>query len=610
MPDQRDPEAKAQPLTADQVRGLYQELHGLYAGRNGDYARARNLYSAQHWDNDLLEVPEGHRYTLVLNYIRPTVQKTVQLLLGQMPGIQVLPPGTDPEAAEFAESLEALLYKSWEDNEAPLVFRRVAHNMALLRRGLIYYWWDAHAEKVRFRSVAPDNFYPVYDGERLVECVIVSRRNTRALRRMYPKQASKIVPDDEGDDVIDEARWARVVNGQMDALSSGSGTTDGRHGAMSDLAGKTTVYDWYDSDGNWVRVMGDAVHRQNLDYGMGKPPVIEFPNALPGDEREPHSEIDDIRDLVLYLDQLVSQQADIIRRYANPTVLDEQSGQSTEDLRQAIQGQGGIIPLKKDGNVRFLNWDGQPPDITNQYARVLAAVYDLSGKPATSYGQVLSNQSGVATNMSLSPATTTTEEKQSIFGFGLVELNKCILRLYERFMAGREIPVRVAVSRRPGTSAWKYYDVELTGDRISGWYNNRIKWPSALRTDDPIFVQNEIAKSKADGSNPPAQSWYTTAENLGIEDVEAEKQRILSELEDPRLHPERLEAASNAMSAMAGGTLGSPLDRLPGGLMGGDPLAGADLPGGGIEGAMMGSGSPHSPKSQKDTKAKTRTSGY
>ena len=590
MPDYADTGTGPDALSGAEVRALYHELRSLNSQRNAEYQTARDRYMGNHWGDSENPNPEGRRYTITLNYIRPTVQKTVQFLLGQMPGIQVMPPGTDDMARRAAEQMEALLYAAWDKNDAEKVFRRIAHNMALLRRGVLYYWWDPKAKCVHFRSVAPDNFYPVYDGEEIVECVIVSRRLTRALQASYPKLAKKIVSDNRGDDVFDEGNWTRVVNGAVDALA----TSPDADSKSPSLVGRTTVLDWYDKYGNWVRVFGGddtAVHSQKLGYGLPGPPVIEFPNALPGDEREPHSEIDDITELNLYLDQLISQQANIIKRYSNPTVLDKQSGQGAQQIRQAIQAEGGVLPIRRDGDIVLLNWQGTPPDISSQYARVLNAIYDLSGKPASAYGQLLSNQSGVATNMALSPATSSNEEKQALFGWGLIKLNEAILQLYEKFMKGEAIEIRGTYSKKQNDAAWQYFDINMRGADIGGWRKNRIKWPSALRTDDPIFVQNELAKASGDAANPPKQSLYTTLENLGIEDVEAEIDRIKAQLEDPRLHPQVLQSTIQAATAMQGSMLPQPMSGLDPAMQG-EPL--------GLEGmgeALGAAGNPAGPKS-------------
>ena len=576
-------EAKAESgssLRGHEVKQLYEELKSIHAGRNAKYATNRDRYRGKHWGDAENPEPLGIRYTLVANYLRPTVDKTVQMLLGQMPAIQVMPPGVDETSRRLAEKEEALLYYTWEKNDAPLAFRRAAHNMALLGRGWLYYWWDAKAKCFHFRSVAPDNVFPLYDGEDIDQVVVVSRRLTAVLRRQYP--GKDIKPDNDTDAVVDDARWARVVGGDMDALGEGYGQTS--EARETNLSGQTTVIDYFDREGNWTRVMGDEVHSQNLGYGLGKVPLIEIPNTLNGDEAEPRTEIDDIVDLNIYLDILLSQQADIIKKYANPTIVDKQSGVDPADIKAIVQGEGGVLPIHRDGELEYLNWEGTPPDILNQYGRIQQAIYDLSGKPASSYGQIMTNQSGVATNMALSPATSTNEEKQSIFGHALMQLNSAILALYEKFRPNEDIDIRGVKPKSPGLPAMLPFAVALRGSEINGWHKNRIKWPSALRTDDPVYVQNELAKMQA--APVQAQSVYTTLERLGIEDVEAEIDRIKEQLADPRFHPDRMQAAVDASLAMQQGAMPDPMAGL-------DPAVGAGLGGPEMEQAAEASGSPN-----------------
>lgn len=547
MPDSTA--APAGALSADEVRALYSELRAAFSGRNEDFRLARERYNGRHWDGVHL-IADPERYSLTLNYVRPTVDKVVRSMVGEMPGIQIMPPGTDDLARRLAEEEEAILYATWEHNDAPKVFRQVAHNSVLLRRGLIYYWWDAKAKTVRFKSLAPDNYFPVYDGEDVIECIIVSRRNTRMLKRQYPSLADKIEADGDLDAVLEEQRYA----------SLNTGATRG----TDPLNGTTVVLDWYDKDGHWVRIMGDAVHSQNLGYGTGRVPVIEFQNNIRGEEREPGNEIDDIVELNLYYDQLASQVADVIKRYSNPTVVDAGSGQDPTLVRDTLKTLGGVIPAKPGANLYYLNWVGSPPDIATQAERVLGSIHDLSGQPASAYGQTVTNQSGVMTNLSMTPSVASATDKQEVFGMGLVILNEAILRLFEKFMKGEQIEVRGTRAKKPGSKQMVFFEVNMAGSDISGWYKNRIKWPSALRTDDPVFVQNEIAKMTA---QPPLQSVYTTAENIGIEDVEAEMDRIKAQLEDPRFHPDRLDSALNAASTL------SEVPQLPDEMSGFDPGA-------------------------------------
>ncbi len=103
------------------------------------------------------------------------------------------------------------------------------------------------------------------------------------------------------------------------------------------------------------------------------------------------------------------------------------------------------------------------------------------------------------------------------------------------------------------TGSMRLYDVALRGKDIAGWTKNRIKWPSAIRTDDPVYVQNHLQQLQAQPF--PALSLYTYLEEMGVEDVEAEIDRIGLQLEDPRFHPDRMTAAVDALSTLGGQSL-------------------------------------------------------
>lgn len=531
------PAAGSDLPTVSEVRELFEELRGEWSQRNADYNRARQMYDGEHWDQTT-NPPAVGRYSLVANYIRPTVDGAVRDLFGRMPGMQVVPPGVDEMNRRKAEALEAVLYQSWMDNEAPLVFRRVAHNAILVRRGILYTWWDPKRSIVRFRSCAPENFYPVYDGHDVVEAIYVTRVNTRLLRRRHPTVADRIMPD-AGSDWVGSG-VASTESGVTDALG------DEGSGRIMGTGGQTTVYDWFDAQGRWVRVMGDARIAQTLRIGQF--PFVVVEDAVSGDEDEPRAAIEDVFELNQYLDQVISQQADIIRKYSNPTIIDAGSGQPPEVVKKTVQGEGGVLPIRKDGTVAYLNWQGTPPDITAQFERVRATLMDLGGRNEAAYGRTITNQSGVMTNMALSPTVAAAQERMSIFGLGLSHLNELILRTYEKNLGGATIKATALRPRGESLSVFAPIMGEITGTEIGGWYHNRIKWPAVLRTDDPVYVQTEISKMTA---NPPVQSVYTTMENLGIEDVESERDRLQEQLQDPVWHPDRLQSAIEAAGALS-----------------------------------------------------------
>jgi hypothetical protein len=461
------------------------------------------------------------RYSLTLNYLKPTVDKSVQSLVGRPLGLQVMPNGTDEAARRQAEALEGILYATWEANDAETQLYRVAFNMFVLRRGLVYYWWDPAELRVRFKSCTPDNFLPEYDGTEVLRAIYAHRRSTTALQEEYPEFAA-LIHDDPGSTLAQ-------VYGQDQPRFGGEGYT--------------TVLDYFDRKGHYIRVMGDAVLEGDLDYPVAEVPFIDFPCFEVGEELEPQNLFDQVVELNQYLCQLVSQKADIIKKFSNPTIIDYGSGQTPETIRRAIQADGAVVPSRRDGKIEILTWSGQTPGIDEQQTLILDALYDLTGKPRSSYGQTMTNQSGIQTNLTLNPTIQSNDYHEQLVGRRLARLNERILMLWEKFGAGEVVPFRGRVPTGLNNNSSRFMNTTADPAEIRGWYKNRIKWPSAIRTDDPAYVQNDLQQLTSD---PPAISLYTSLENRGVEDVEAEIDRINQQLMDPRMHPDRLQASMDA----------------------------------------------------------------
>jgi hypothetical protein len=508
----------------DEIMDLFAKLKAKYSQRNAEYDLARQRYDGVMWDSVTNPEPED-RYSLTVNYLKPFVDKSVQMLVGRMPAIQVMPNGVDEVARRQAEAEEGILYSTWEANDAQEVLFDAAFNSFVLRRGVLYYWWDAAEARVRFKSCVPDNFYPDYDGKDIYRAIYVHRRPTDALKEEYPKDASLIF-DDPG-------MFLTPIHGQDQPRLGGEGTT--------------TVIDYYHRNGDYVRIAGEAVLvSAKLNYPVKEVPFIDVPCFVVGGELEPQNMFDQFVELNQYLCQLVSQKADIIKKFSNPTIVDYGSGQTPESVRRAVAADGAVIPARTDSKIELLTWNGQLPGIDEQITFVLDALYDIAGKPRSAFGQTITNQSGVVTNLALTPTLQSNEYHETIWGRRLSRLNERILMLWEAFGAGETIQYRGRVPAGMNGESSKFMNTSMVGEEIRGWYKNKIKWPSAIRTDDPAYVQNDLAQLTSD---PPAISLYTSLENRGVEDVEAEIDRINQQLMDPRMHPDRLTAAMDAATS-------------------------------------------------------------
>ncbi len=504
------------------------------AQRNGEYDVARRRVDGELWGDSTNPIPRN-RYSLSANYLLPVVMKQVQLLVGRLPAIQVMPSGTDPDARLHAEKEEGVLYGIWNASGAGQTFQRVAWDSYVLRRGLVYYYWDLDSKQARFKYVTPDDFYADYDGDEIYQCVYMYRRNVNALRDEYPQFASSLNGD--------PATHTVQITGQDQP--------------RLDNKQQVTVIDYFHRDGQFTRIANDLVlQNMKLAHPENGVPFVEFPCYPSNGNREPKNGIDQIVELVQYLSQLISQKADVIRTYANPTIIDKQSGQSPEQIRRAVAADGSVLPVHREGGLEFLNWTGTMPAIEEQVELVRDLIFDLSGKPRSSFGQTITNQSGVQTNLSLTPTLQSNEYHETIWGRQLSHLNQRLLQLTEKFGKSHITTYRGYVPVGADMESSRLVKLQFKGSEIEGWYENRIKWPSTIRTDDPGYIQSIVSQLTAD---PPLISIYTALERLGYEDVESEIDRISEDLEDPRRHPERQAAAIEAAKAGGNGALAGSL---------------------------------------------------
>lgn len=546
-----------QEITYDYVKTFAEQVTAENAQRNGEYDISRQRVDGRLWGDSTNPTP-NNRYSLSANYLLPIAEKFVQLLMGRLPGVQVSPYGVDEEARRHAERLEGVIYSTWDANDAHGLFQRVAWDSFVLRRGIVYYGWDLKTKLPVYRYVTPDDYYPEYDGDQTYRCLLLHRRHLGALKAEYGEKAKDL-------DADPSAELAQVYGQDQPRMNQTS---------------YVTVYDYFDMFGNWTRIAGDIVLNQmNLGYKTKEVPFIEFPFQQASGNREPKNGVDQLVELVQYLSQLISQKADIIRTYANPTIIDEMSGQSPEEIRRAVAAEGSVLPVARDGNIRFLNWDGATPTIDEQITLILDLIFDISGKPRSSFGQTITNQSGVVTNLALTPTLQSNEAHETMWGRRLSLLNARSLELIEKFGSDK-MRFRGRQPTGADNRGSRLLDLTFDAKEIDGWYESRIKWPSAIRTDDPVYVQTIMSRLTSD---PPALSLYTALEMLGHEDVEAEIDRILEQREDPRLSADTVNTnTSTAMEASPGA--------LPGELLGagtlGQPLPG-EAPGGGLDGAAL-----------------------
>jgi len=159
----------------------------------------------------------------------------------------------------------------------------------------------------------------------------------------------------------------------------------------------------------WVE--GEIVHHQKHKYGA--PPYV-YAMGLGAASTDPKymgmSCIWPIRELIPYLDRLLSQKATAIRMWCWPTVVVRQTnlsdligaGEGETPLREINIAPGSTVSLYQDEEISFLTWQGNGPD-ADEMVRLVMSMIERAGLSDAMYGQS-AGESGYALNQLIAAA--------------------------------------------------------------------------------------------------------------------------------------------------------------------------------------------------------------
>jgi hypothetical protein len=126
------------------------------------------------------------------------------------------------------------------------------------------------------------------------------------------------------------------------------------------------------------------------------------------------SDLDGIWDLVEEYDHIAAKQTRIIDYYASPALVftNVNKGDVVKNERTAFY-------LGKDADVKYLEWQGNTPDVEAQLTRIRNAIAEKSQVPAVAFGQAdsgLTSISGIALQILYGPLIAKTRRKQASWG--------------------------------------------------------------------------------------------------------------------------------------------------------------------------------------------------
>ncbi|MFH1486176.1 MAG: phage portal protein [Chloroflexota bacterium] len=170
---------------------------------------------------------------------------------------------------------------------------------------------------------------------------------------------------------------------------------------------------------------------------LGAVPFFVIPNRSTSGTFYGKSDIDGIRSLVLELNSILADAGDAHNYFAHPipVLIDTQEG--VDDLNTGPGQAWQVTTRHRSENqaiVKYLMWDGPSPDFVAFFKLVQAVLHDVSYVPQVAYGVPQgTQQSGVALQVEMMPATNLAAEKRIYWSAGLREMFRAILGVAARF---------------------------------------------------------------------------------------------------------------------------------------------------------------------------------
>lgn len=452
------------------IMSLREYLLRKFNRRNELFRQLRGFYNSEYWAET-----EQQGIKLIYNKVGLAVDRYTDFMI-QPPDWQVIPTDVTTEARKQAETQEKYLYCQYAKNHIGIVHGWLVNLQAQL--GMFALEARPHfgsKEKFIHLDVPIPEYvlpYPKSDNMMDLEAVVI-------LGDMYEKQGEQFNPDVRAGERIRQANLTK----------------------------------YYDKDS--IIVLKDGKRIAEVNHEFGFIPLVIGQNKVKPHYVEGLGDMDQSAGLQIYLNDLLSYQADIIEYAANPiTVI---KGYVGDNLPTGPRAQWH---LGRDMDASFLTWPGSPPAMEQMYNKIERAIDDgLNVSDALAGRDLPSGTSGSAVQSLLSGIQATFLRKQVHLGYCYVRMNEIMFRIHEKYFKNEEVILR-------GVRKNNIFVAKTKGEYISGNYETRAIFPPGV-LDQPARINVEITKL-----NAGVQSKYTTMENIGVQSPLDEMELIRIEQEE------------------------------------------------------------------------------
>ena len=447
---------------------LPQQLRSLDADRLRRYAENLAFYGGDQWPASTTRAK--HR-RLVFNYAKAIVDKTTSYLIS---GLNFAVDAADDtaEAAARARATEIALAHVYDANQLDQLDFDTEIDAAILGDGAYKVTWDAAERRVRITAPDVQGLFAWWAGDDVSRIWRVASRYTldaESARTMYGVQP----------------KGARRLSATQ------------QPGLQGDSSSVEIVEVW---TAEHFELWADGARIDQRDNPYGFIPFVIYPNI-----REPKkfwgaSDLPVIKEPVRELNRALTQLSMILELSGNPIAVLENV---TESADIAVMP-GAVWELPERARAYLLDLlQGGGVKLHADYVDLIyRALHDLGESPRTAFGENRAGLSGIALNVELDPLLKKVARKRLIRGAAFRRRNEMILRILEQY--AQPAGGQPSVSYAP--------------------YRSRVVWGSVLPLDRSRLVADEQALITAG-----IHSRRRAADNLGVEDPEAEFRRWLEE---------------------------------------------------------------------------------
>jgi len=464
--------------TPEQITDWYMRLSRMYGQRNTEYTALRKAFDGD-FPTQTMTLATGvgeinDRRVVAYNMVNSATRRFMDEMSSPI-RIQGIPRGVDERDLELSEKRQKALTRLVDEEQIQLKIIQAAYHQSLLDKAIWHVRPDPKKKLlVSIDLITPEYYFPLPQSSNWV--------NKKAVLYSWVKM------DMENAELNSDPMGSNYHSGGQDA---------------------NRIIEYWDTD--WfIRVEGGK-ETLSINHQMGEILFEEAHNIPVPDRHRGQGDADQSVGLNELLNQMYSDQADVLAYMANPIIVVRGSAQQGSNL---TFGPRAIWQMERDASAEILTWAGAPPSFEAQILRTMQAIEDNTGISSPAFGrEIPAGVSGETVRSILAGFNTRVGTKQQLMGLALSRVFRLVQGIWETQFPNKTITI-------PGEGNGEEGAI-LKPSEMKGFYDVRVVFEPQNET---VRVFTELQKMKE-----KVQSRLTTMRNLGVINPAEEYRRIVIE---------------------------------------------------------------------------------